>query len=135
MPDERQQAVSEMVAEWMRHAWSDMAVARMVEYDEIAPEIIAFHAQQAVEKALKALLIQRQVEFSHTHIIGVLIGLCKKSGYKIEENLEEAATLSRYAVASRYPGETDPVTRSEAKLAADLADQVLNWTVRQIEKE
>ena len=40
MPDERQQAVGEIVAEWMRHAWQDMAVVRLVENDEIAPEII-----------------------------------------------------------------------------------------------
>jgi len=103
MPDDRQLAVREIVAEWMRHAWSDMTIARMVENDEIAPEIIAFHAQQAVEKALKALLVQRQVEFTRTHIIGVLIVLCKESGYKIEENLQEAVTLSRFAIASRYP--------------------------------
>jgi len=135
MPDDRQLAVREIVAEWMRHAWSDMTIAKMVENDAIAPEIIAFHAQQAVEKALKALLIQRQVEFPRTHIIGVLLVFCKESGYKIEENLEEAATLSRYAIASRYPGETDPITRQEAKLAADLADQVINWVESQIEKK
>ena len=135
MPDDRQLAVREIVAEWMRHAWSDMTIARMVENDEIAPEIIAFHAQQAVEKALKALLVQRQVEFTRTHIIGVLIVLCKESGYKIEENLEEAVTLSRFAIASRYPGETDPITRQEAKIAADLANQVLNWVESQIEKK
>jgi len=135
MPDDRQLAVREIVAEWMRHAWSDMTIARMVENDEIAPEIIAFHAQQAVEKALKALLVQRQVEFTRTHIIGVLIVLCKESGYKIEENLQEAVTLSRFAIASRYPGETDPITRQEAKIAADLANQVLNWVESQIEKK
>jgi HEPN domain-containing protein len=135
MPDERQQAVGEIVAEWMRHAWQDMAVVKLVENDEIAPEIITFHAQQAVEKALKALLIQRQVDFPRTHIIGVLIGLCKESGYKIEENLEEASTLSQYAVASRYPRETDPITRDEAKLASDLANQILSWAETQVEKE
>jgi HEPN domain-containing protein len=135
MPDERQQAVREIVTEWMRHARSDMAIARMVENDEIAPEIIAFHAQQAVEKALKALLIQRQVDFPRTHVIGVLIGLCKECGYKIEENLEEATTLSRYAVASRYPRETDLITRQEAKIAADLAKQVLDWSENQIQKD
>ena len=135
MPDERQEAVHELVVDWMQHAWFDMAVAKMVENDEIAPEIITFHAQQAVEKALKALLIQRQVDFPRTHVIGVLLGLCKESGYKIEENLEEAATLSRYAVASRYPGEKEAITRQEARLAADLANQVLNWAERQIEKK
>jgi HEPN domain-containing protein len=134
MPDERQQAVSEMVTEWMRHAWQDMAVVRLVEKDEIAPEIITFHAQQAVEKALKALLIQRQIDFPRTHVIGVLISLCKESGYKIDENLEEAATLSRYAVASRYPGETDPITRQEAKIAAELANQVLDWSEKQTQQ-
>ena len=135
MPDEEQEAVGEIVAEWIRHAWQDMAVVRLVEDDEIAPEIITFHAQQAVEKALKALLIQRQVDFPRTHVIGVLLGLCKESGYKIDENLEEAATLSRYAVASRYPGETDPITRNEAKIAGNLATQVLNWAENQISKE
>jgi HEPN domain-containing protein len=90
MPDERQLAVREIVAGWMRHAWSDMAIAKMLENDEIAPEIIAFHAQQTVEKALKPLLIQHQVEFPRTHIIGVLLVLCEESGYKVEENLEEA---------------------------------------------
>jgi HEPN domain-containing protein len=111
-----------------------MTIARLVKNDKIAPEIIAFHAQQAVEKALKALLIQHQVKFPRTHIIGVLLVLCKESGYRIEENLEEAATLSRYAVASRYPGETESISRQEAKLAADLANQVLSWAESQIER-
>jgi hypothetical protein len=64
----------------------------------------------------------------------VLISLCKESGYRLEENLEEAATLPCYAVASRYPGETDPITRNEARIAANFAKHVLNWTERQVPK-
>lgn len=135
MPDERQQAVRELVMEWMRRARSDLILANMVENEEIAPEIIAFHAQQAVEKALKALLIQRQVDFPRTHIIGVLLTLCKESGYRFEENVEEAARMSDYAVIARYPGEMSEVTRQEAKTTADLADQVFDWVERQIEEE
>ncbi len=89
MPDERQQAIRELVAEWMRHARSDLAVARMVDEEQIAPEILAFHAQQAAEKALKALLVQRQVEFPRLHVIGPLLKLCQEAGYQGIEALAE----------------------------------------------
>ena len=80
MSDERQQAIQELVAEWMRHARSDLVITKLIDDEEITPEILAFHAQQAVEKALKALLVQRQVDFPRTHVIGVLLTLCSDSG-------------------------------------------------------
>ncbi len=135
MPDERQRAVQDLVIEWMRRARADLVLANMVENEEIAPEIIAFHAQQAVEKALKALLIQRQIEFPRTHIIGVLLTLCKESGYTPWESLEEAVKLSDYAVSTRYPGEMDEVNRQEARTAVDLANQVVSWAEEQIKEE
>jgi HEPN domain-containing protein len=46
--------------------------------DEITRKSLPF-MQQAVEKALKALLVQYQVEFPRTHVIGVLLTLCKKA--------------------------------------------------------
>ncbi len=134
MPDERQQAVRELVNEWMRRARSDLVLANMVENEKIAPEIIAFHAQQAVEKALKALLIQRQVEYPRTHIIGVLLTLCKDSGYVLGENLEEAVHLSEFAVSARYPGEMSEVSRREAETAVELANWVFDWAEQQIEE-
>lgn len=121
MPGERQQAIRELVAEWMRHARSELAVARMVDEGQIAPEILAFHAQQAAEKALKALLVQRQVEFPRLHAIGPLLKLCQEAGYERSEALADAVTLTRYAVATRYPGEEDPVLPQEARYAFELA--------------
>lgn len=44
----------------------------------------------------------------------------------------EAVTLSRYAVATRYPGEMDELDRDEAASAADLASQVAAWVNRQV---
>jgi HEPN domain-containing protein len=46
-----------------------------------------------------------------------------------------AITLTRYAVATRYPGEEEPVSRQEAREAAGLAARVLAWVEAQIEEE
>ena len=59
MNAERQEAIRLLVEEWMYHARSDLVVARLVDDEKISPEILTFHAQQAAEKALKALLVQR----------------------------------------------------------------------------
>ena len=72
MPGEREQAIQELVSQWMHRARSDLMVAQMTEEERIAPEILVFHAQQAVEKALKALLVRRQADFPNTHSIGLL---------------------------------------------------------------
>jgi HEPN domain-containing protein len=134
LDDERWEAIHELVAEWMRRARSDLVLAHMTEDQRVAPEILAFHAQQAAEKALKALLVQRQVEFPCTHAIGALLNLCQTAGYEGTEALADAVILTRYAVATRYPGEEEPVSRQEAREAAELADQVLAWVETQIEE-
>ena len=46
-------AVQAIVAQWMRWAQSDLALANMTQDERILPEILAFHAQQAVEKRSK----------------------------------------------------------------------------------
>jgi len=45
MPVDRDEAIRELTADWMRRARSDLAVATLVDDDRIAPEILAFHAQ------------------------------------------------------------------------------------------
>lgn len=135
MHNERQQAIRELVGQWMHSAQSDLALARLTDDERIAPEILAFHAQQAAEKALKALLVRRQVEFPFIHTIGPLLNLCREAGFEGTEALSSAAILTRYAVAARYPGEEEPVTRQEAREAVDLATRVLAWVEAQLEKE
>jgi HEPN domain-containing protein len=51
--------------EWLNRARSDLVLARL-EKEGIYLEDMCFHTQQAAEKAIKALLINRHVEFPYS---------------------------------------------------------------------
>ena len=127
MPDNQDQAISELANEWMQRARNDLALAQLTDEKRIAPDILVFHAQQAAEKAIKALLVRYQVEFPFTHSIGALLSVCQSNNIEVPENITNSHALTRYAVASRYPGEAEPTSRSEAYEAAQLATMVVNW--------
>lgn len=127
MSDDQAQAIRHLVAQWMQDVSADLAVAQKVDEDWLAPKIAAFHAQQAAEKALKALLIQAQSEFPKTHVIALLIQLCKLAGYKDTESLDDVVILTRYAVATRYPGEEESLSHETAQQAVIYAEQVVAW--------
>lgn len=60
--------------EWMSHAESEVKLARLAVGDpNIRGEQVGFHAQQAAEKAIKAVLLSRGVEFPLTHDLEELI--------------------------------------------------------------
>jgi len=62
-------------ADWLRYARSDLELARVVRPDEVLFEGLCFHAQQAAEKALKAVLIAKGVPPPKTHNIRTLLDL------------------------------------------------------------
>jgi HEPN domain-containing protein len=63
-----------------------------------------FDAQQAAEKALKAILVQRQVAFPKTHALADLLTLVAKAGIELPADVADATLLTPYAVEARYPG-------------------------------
>jgi HEPN domain-containing protein len=65
-------------------------------------ELIGFHAQQAAEKYLKALLSHRRVVFGRTHDLQTLLDLLKSAGESIPTEVEEICELFPYAVEFRY---------------------------------
>jgi HEPN domain-containing protein len=70
-------------------------------------EVIGFHAQQAVEKLLKAALSQRQVAFKKTHDLVQLLNLLNASGTVAPHDVAESRRLGPYAVAFRYEDISD----------------------------
>ena len=110
------------VRQWMAHADDDMRVARhtLTLPDECPYRLVAYHAQQCVEKYLKAYLVLRGIDFPLTHNIARLLELCSGQSAWAEE-LRDAEELTPFAIAARYPGDDEPVSDAEARRAVDIA--------------
>lgn len=117
--------------EWLNRARSDLTLAR-AERPGIYLEDLCFHAQQAVEKAVKALLIERQVDFPYSHDIAQLLTLLENAGQPFPEPVRQAERLTRFAVFTRYPGVGPPVSREEYEEALAIAEAVVRWAEGQI---
>jgi len=62
--------------EWLNHAMSDLALARLgMNSNDVLPEQVCFHAQQAVEKAIKSVLLHNKITFPLVHDLEVLINM------------------------------------------------------------
>jgi len=112
--------------DWLRHARSDLELARMPRNSRILLEDLCFHAQQATEKALKAVLVFSSVSFPRTHNIRTLMDLLLE-GLSLPEDAKGAAVLTDYAVMARYPGDFEPVTEEEYLDAVRIAEAALRW--------
>ncbi|MGA2956223.1 MAG: HEPN domain-containing protein [Thermodesulfobacteriota bacterium] len=117
--------------DWLRHAWSDLELARTRRNSKILLEDLCFHAQQATEKALKAVLIFRSVPFLRTHNIRTLIDLLPED-LNLPEEARRAPILTDYAVLTRYPGDLEPVTEEEYQEAVRIAETVIHWAEKMV---
>jgi len=125
LPRESRDAVSPH--EWLKHARSDIRLARLALNEEILPEQICFHAQQAAEKALKAVLLHRKVDFPFTHDLEQLVDVAQNAGITIPDDLSDIGSLTPYAVQARYPGFWGEITDSDLDEAVTLAERALGW--------
>lgn len=119
----------EAAARWLAYAESDLAVARGGDWPGVLSETLCFHAQQAAEKAIKAVLIASRIEPSRTHDLAVLMGAVPE-GMAIGIDRESVAALTVYSVASRYPGDDEPVALEEHAQALATAIEVVGWAKR-----
>lgn len=111
------------VRSWIEKAEADRLAVRilMSSGKDCPTDIVCFHAQQCVEKYLKALLCVKGVDFPKIHDIGELISLLPKGvSSALTENDQER--LTEYAVDSRYPGLAREISFSEAAEAAKIME-------------
>jgi len=114
--------------DWLRRAHSDLVLARLNLPAGVVLEDLCFHAQQAAEKALKAVLVASEISSPRTHSIRMLIDLIPED-LGVPELVQDAAALTDYAVLSRYPGNLEPVEVDEYREAIDLAEAVVKWSM------
>ena len=124
MPPERQPGSPK---DWLRYAYSDLELAGVSPPCGVMLEHLCFHAQQAAEKGLKAVLVSCRIAVPRTHSIRMLLDLLPDT-FTVPERVEDAASLTDYAVMGRYPGDTEPVDDEEYKEAIRLAKAVISWT-------
>jgi len=96
-------------------------------------EQLCFHAQQAAEKALKALLMDRDEEPPYTHDIHALMQLLRAK-MEVPTDLAAAEDLTSYAVFSRYPPFSTPVTEDKWHEMATIARKVVEWVEQQLQQ-
>jgi HEPN domain-containing protein len=109
--------------EWINRAQSNLSQARGgIHLPQVYLEDLCFQAQQAAEKALKAVLIQQDIRFPYTHDLATLLSLLARMGRTIPDPVLAAARLSDYAVSARYPGFSEPVSREEYDEAVTIAE-------------
>ena len=117
--------------EWLNRAKSNLALAKSNTVGAFL-EDLCFEAQQAAEKAIKAIFVHRGVAFSYIHDLKKLLRRLERRGVKIPKYVRQADELSPFAVLTRYPGLVRPVTKRQQRRAVRIADAVLRWAERQI---
>lgn len=120
-------------ADWLRHAQSDLALAGIELPREVLYNELCFHAQQAVEKSIKAVLLHFDIEFRKAHDIDYLITLLPVEA-ALPSEANEVASLTSYAVIFRYPGDYEDVSEEEYQWAIEIAQVVYTWAKRIIEQ-
>jgi HEPN domain-containing protein len=117
--------------EWLRHARSNLARCRS---DRRLPDVLfedlCFDAQQAAEKAVKAVLVSKGRRFPKTHDLAELLDLVATTGTEVPPDVLEAKRLTPYAVAGRYPGVSEDASEEDYREALETAEEPVAWAQR-----
>jgi HEPN domain-containing protein len=116
----------------IRKADDDANAMRLLALNaEISDEIVGFHAQQAVEKWLKAILGSRGIEFEYTHDLRRLIAEVTAAVGVFPFDNAQVVALTEHAVPLRYDEilDTEPIDR-QATLT--LVNDVGDWAAAQL---
>ena len=107
-------------------ARDDLAAFRaLAAMPHIRHAIAFFHAQQAIEKSLKAVLFAKGEEFRRTHDLYELADRIEQAGVALPCSAEELGQMNPYAVEFRYDDQmAPPLTRQEVD---DIAARILAW--------
>ena len=94
--------------EWVEKAEGDFATAERELAVRVDPnyDAVCFHAQQCAEKYLKARLQEAGIQFGKTHDLPVLLNMLLPVEPAWTAMLSDLQTLTVYAVAYRYPGDS-----------------------------
>jgi HEPN domain-containing protein len=87
----------------LERAASDSAAAHvLIADDDMLDDVVGFHAQQAVEKALKVALVLADIDFPNSHDLRELADIAADSGVPVPGSIQAARWLTPWAAQLRY---------------------------------
>lgn len=121
---------ADLAALLARKAQEDATVVREFGANpDISDGIIGFHAQQAIEKWLKAAMALHGIRQARIHDLGRLLQILEKEGVALPENASRLDELTIYAVPLRYDDllDAEPLDREDAE---QIIRDVEAWAAR-----
>ncbi len=97
-----------LTEEWISKAEGDYHTMLRESGIEDRPnfDAVCFHAQQCVEKYLKAKMCEAEIRFGKIHDLVVILDTVIISEPSWQKFREDMAYLSQFSVIFRYPGES-----------------------------
>jgi HEPN domain-containing protein len=122
--------------QWLKIAGEDLKSAEVL--FQATPPLLTqalFSCQQTVEKALKAFLVFNDRPFGKIHDLDALGKLCDAVDPSLAALVLPARRLTRYAVAFRYPGESEQPTVEEGLKWLAVSRTILAEVARRLPQE
>ncbi len=122
--------MKQITSEWLKAASYDLLLIEEIKSKEELAHIAAFHAQQAIEKALKAILEEQGAEIPKIHKLKTLFVI---TGLAFENDNDALMVkmLDSLYIEARYPGDMGLLPDGKPSLYDtmkfhDFAQRVLN---------
>jgi HEPN domain-containing protein len=110
---------------WVAKADSDLLnIENNLAADEVPWDTVCFHAQQAAEKMLKAILVFHGILPPRTHDLVALLAHCIRFHPSLAALEDSCRRLTYYAVAARYPDDLYQLSEEDARPLVATAHQV-----------
>jgi HEPN domain-containing protein/predicted nucleotidyltransferase len=116
--------------EWLNRARSSLCLAAG-QSEGVYLEDLCYAAQEAAEKAIKAVLIARRVGFPYIHRLRTLLDLLEAFAFPVPREVRNAAKAASFPPAQRYPSARSV---SAARYARSLegARSLVDWAAGEI---
>ena len=126
--------MNDAINPWIVKAEEDLTAAKiLLDSGDFPSAVVCFHAQQAVEKYIKAYLTSKGIEFRRTHdLIALLDDYCLATDIEFNRFRSQFENLTDYAIDLRYPGGEIPPSYAEARDAVETALELKHFILDRI---
>lgn len=116
----------------LERAEEDRAAAAALAEEQVADRAVGLHAQQAVEKALKAVIAVQRTRFPYVHDLGELADRVEQLGIELPLPVARISALTPYAAELRYGAYPFDLAPLDRRATVELVDAVVAWARDQL---